>query len=99
MKKMFSVIALTFVIHANAQITNVACKNANKKIEVSFYTAPTSNLLVLIADSSGHTVFMDNRINYNGNYTGVLNTKNNKEKYHLKVISEAVRFDRIILPE
>lgn len=99
MKKILFFIPCFYFANARAQVTQVICKNADKKIEVTFNTSQTANLLVLIADSTGHTVFLDNRQNYNGNYKGVLNTKSNKGTYHLKIISDAIRIDKTILPE
>ncbi|MGZ3865564.1 MAG: hypothetical protein ACXVC6_13490 [Bacteroidia bacterium] len=79
---------------AGTQISQLSCTSANKKIEINFIAKPSANLLVLIADSTGHTVFLDNRYNFKGNYKGVLKTGNDKAKYHIKIISDAERIDK-----
>lgn len=66
----------------------------NHKVEIEFVAdKKIHNLLVLITDSIGHTIFLDNKYNFKGPYKRAVDFKmSGKGKYFLKVIRDEDKY-------
>src|SRR5258708_6879394 len=95
MKKILSLSILfwfgtTYSQSAASQIINaenVVIHHANNNVEIEFRQNKKTNLLVLLADKTGHTVFLDNRHNFIGIYKQKFVVAK-KGEYFLKVIDD-----------
>lgn len=93
----------------NAQVprveTNTGLKvdvdSIHHKVKVEFSAGkPVYNLLVLVTDSSGNTVFLDNQYQFKGEYRRDIDINaGKKQKYVLQIIRDDDRFTKeIIIP-
>lgn len=75
-----------------SKISNLKIVNdtINHKVDVEFMAdKEISNLLVIITDSLGHTIFLDNQYRFKGNYKHSMDfKKKGKGKYSLKIIKD-----------
>lgn len=107
MKKLLFLLGIVHFTATNGQtrlkqtsyINSLTNSIYNNKVEVKF-SAPekVNSLLVLIADSTGHTVFMDNEINFKGTYKRIIELKG-KGKYHLKINANDERISKTLIIE
>jgi len=104
MKKLFLFIVLLFYGQLNAQVVTAKIASidkvsyycTNNKVEIKFTsTKNTPNLLVLIVDSTGHTLFLDNQFNFKGDYKRMVDlSSNGKGKYYLKITDGESRINK-----
>jgi hypothetical protein len=74
----------------------IAKISGNKKVSIEFNNEKEIyNLLVLITDSTGRTVFLDNRYRFKGNYKNTVDFQGEKNgNYKLKVILDEKHMDK-----
>ncbi len=101
-KKLFLlllIVILFIALKSNAQTVSspknideveVVSDELNNKMNIEFSTEKEIyNLLVLITDSLGQTVFLDNRYRFKGDYKHSIDFKNyNKGPYSIKIIGD-----------
>lgn len=68
----------------------------NRKVDIEFKAErKVYNLLVLITDSVGHTMFLDNQYNFKGLYKRTVDSKKlSKGKYSLKIIKDEEKYQK-----
>ncbi|MCW3075674.1 MAG: hypothetical protein JWO32_283 [Bacteroidetes bacterium] len=82
-------------INANVK---VECEKFSNRVDIEFSALKEiSNLLVLITDSLGQTIFLDNQYRFKGNYKIHADLSNNlKGKYTVRIIGDEQKIDRKI---
>jgi hypothetical protein len=102
---LFSLLISTSFLSAQTAITSkikkdvkVESDDLNKKVNIEFGTEnEVYNLLVLITDSSGQTVFLDNRYHFKGDYKHTVDFKDyHKGEYSVKIIGDEEKIDKKI---
>lgn len=69
-----------------------------RKIEIQFECdQPVNNLLVMVNDSIGQTVFLETKYGFQGAYKHTVNLQpSGKGRYYLKIIKDEIRISRVI---
>jgi hypothetical protein len=80
-------------VSQNTKTDKVIMRNINNNVEIEFRQNKKTNLLVLLTDATGHTVFLDNRNNFSGNYKQKFEVAK-KGEYFLKVIDDSGQFSK-----
>ena len=90
----FTVVDAQTSTRKTSYIVALTNNSSNNKVEINF-SAPEkiNSLLVLIADSSGQIVFLDNKIDFKGTYKRIVDLR--KGNYYLKINDNE---ERIIKP-
>lgn len=98
---------VTLISPLNAQVScvegnpevKVEVDSIHRKVNVEFSAdKPIYNLLVLMTDSSGNTVFLDNQYQFKGKYRHNIDfAPGKKEKYFLQIIRDNDRFIKEII--
>lgn len=68
----------------------------DRSINIEFDTEkPIANVLILVVDSAGNTIFMDNQSNFKGSYKCNIDMKlYNKGTYDVKIKSDGEEIDK-----
>jgi hypothetical protein len=81
-------------------LSNVTIQNNNEahKLDINFNAGQViQNLLVIVSDSLGETVFLDNQYRFKGNYVKSVDLSNSpKGEYSVKVISDDEKINKKI---
>lgn len=108
MKKLFLLTLFFYLGRVNAQSTQsiptiekIISNYVNNELEIEFkVNKRTANLLVLLSDGTGHTVFLDNRFDFAGDYKRTINLgPSGKGKYFLKVLDDTEQIDKALVLE
>jgi hypothetical protein len=103
------IISLAFVFlfvteNSYAQATDalnnvtIQSNNSGHKLDINFNAGQVvQNLLVIVSDSLGETVFLDNQYRFKGNYIKSVDLSNSpKGEYSVKVISDNEKINKKI---
>jgi hypothetical protein len=107
MKRLFTILGIICFAVAGAQtmaykpsyINSLTNNLSGNKVEISFTAPQTINtLLVIIVDSLGHSVFLDAKVNFIGNYNKVVDLKT-KGNYNLMINNDNERIRKRLVIE
>jgi hypothetical protein len=107
MKKLFTILGMIGFTLVNAQtmshkpsyINSLTNNLDGNKVQISFSAPQTINtLLVIIVDSMGHSVFLDAKLNFSGNYDKIVDLKT-KGKYNLMINNDSERIRKKLVIE
>ena len=107
------ILLLSFIVIASCSITinaqtvpskstgsdlKIMNDSINHKVDIEFTVdKEISNLLVLVSDSLGNTLFLDNQYRFKGNYKHTLDFKERGKKwYSLKIIKDEEQISKKI---
>ena len=83
-----------------ASTENIISHYINNDLEIEFAVSKkTASLLVLLTDGTGHTVLLDDRYDFIGNYKRTITLGGGKGKYFLKVITDEGQTDKTFMIE
>lgn len=97
--------SLTFTLNAQTELSpatnsdiKIVTDNIHRKVDIEFNSdKEISNLLVMISDSLGRTVFLDDQYRFKGKYKQSVELKEEgKGNYFVQIIKDNERFKKSI---